>query len=95
MGGAADPANRSSSPLKRPASDLEADVSKDDVDMINVPDTDPTLTSPQTTRTGSVDMMDGEQDLETPLNSNGTSSPKPESGMLLCNDIISTANFLT
>ncbi|KAH7413007.1 hypothetical protein BKA64DRAFT_567146 [Cadophora sp. MPI-SDFR-AT-0126] len=44
MGGAADLPQRSSSPLKRRASDLEAEVSsssKDDVDMIMVPESDP------------------------------------------------------
>ncbi|PVH82524.1 UCH-domain-containing protein [Cadophora sp. DSE1049] len=43
MGGAADLPQRSSSPLKRRASDLEAEVSssqKDDVDMIMVPESD-------------------------------------------------------
>ena len=65
MGGAANLPQRSSSPLKRRASDLEAEVQsdqQDDVDMIAVPTTD--LTDVQDgsaqssrTRTHSVDLL--------------------------------------
>ncbi|KAJ5054531.1 uncharacterized protein L3040_000802 [Drepanopeziza brunnea f. sp. 'multigermtubi'] len=64
MGGAADLPQRSSSPLKRRASDLETDASssqKDDVDMVQVPPSDPTevdeLSISSRTRTHSVDAL--------------------------------------
>lgn len=46
MGGAADLPQRSSSPLKRPASELDAEIpssQRDDVDMIVVPSVEPTV----------------------------------------------------
>ena len=64
MGGAADLPQRSSSPLKRRASDLESDVpsssQKDDVDMINLPSSAPSDTTDKPkghTRDQSVDML--------------------------------------
>lgn len=73
MGSAADLPQRSSSPLKRRASDLEAEVSssqKDDVDMVAVPsesqesiDTTKQLSPPE--RTQSVDMLRDEDEAET------------------------------
>ena len=70
MGGAADLPQRSSSPLKRRASDLEEVQSsqKDDVDMINVPEPAPPAsigapvrpTHPQ--RAQSIDMLRDEVD---------------------------------
>jgi ubiquitin carboxyl-terminal hydrolase 4/11/15 len=67
MGGAQDLPLRSSSPLKRRASNLDAEEDssqKDDVDMITVPDADPadepTRPIPHR-RTPSVDMLKGEE----------------------------------
>ena len=65
MGGAADLPQRSSSPLKRRASDLESEVpssQKDDIDMISVPPSDPSEpmdapTQSSRVRTHSVDML--------------------------------------
>lgn len=74
MGGAADLPQRSSSPLKRRASDLEGEVpssQKDDVDMITVPpsDTPESADTPTTTirskRAQSVDMLRNENE-DTP-----------------------------
>ena len=70
MGGAADLPQRSSSPLKRRASDLEADVrssQKDDVDMIAVPESTPLKSdaSIRSTRPGwaqSINMLRDEVD---------------------------------
>jgi ubiquitin carboxyl-terminal hydrolase 4/11/15 len=65
MGGAADLPQRSSSPLKRRASDLEGEVPsswKDDVDMIAVPTSDPPDT--MNTSTQSVDMLKEEHEAE-------------------------------
>jgi len=70
MGGAADLPQRSSSPLKRRASDLEGEVqsSQKDVDMISVPPSDPsepadTLTSAaRSKRAQSVDMLRNENE---------------------------------
>ena len=71
MGGAADLPQRSSSPLKRRASDLDGEVQssqKDDVDMISVPTSDPSepaeaLTSATRSKRGqSVDMLRNEND---------------------------------
>lgn len=63
MGGADDVPHRSSSPLKRRASNLEAEE-KDDVDMITAPDStesaEATTRPPHSRRTPSVDMMKGE-----------------------------------
>jgi hypothetical protein len=97
MGGASDFPNRASSPLKRPASDLEAETSdvKDDVDMINVPESDPPTTSPRATSVLSVDVMGDNQAPETPLTTNltdGTSSPKSEAGTFKHRVVHSTAN---
>ena len=71
MGGAADLPHRSSSPLKRRASDLDGEdqsSQKDDVDMISVPPSDPpepaegSTTAIRSKRAQSVDMLrnDGE-----------------------------------
>ncbi|KAF8861355.1 UCH-domain-containing protein [Acephala macrosclerotiorum] len=68
MGGAADLPQRSSSPLKRPASDLEGEAQssqKDDVDMISVPSSEPTEQAADSTQTSgarsqSVDMLQHE-----------------------------------
>jgi ubiquitin carboxyl-terminal hydrolase 4/11/15 len=68
MGGAADLPQRSSSPLKRPASDLEAEPesSQNDVDMVAVPElaasepTEASIRPTQPGRTQSVDMIRGE-----------------------------------
>ncbi|KUJ19216.1 UCH-domain-containing protein [Mollisia scopiformis] len=68
MGGAADLPQRSSSPLKRPASDLETDIpssQKDDVDMIPVPSSEPTRQTEDSAeqpepRAASVDMTQDE-----------------------------------
>jgi ubiquitin carboxyl-terminal hydrolase 4/11/15 len=65
MGGAADLPQRSSSPLKRRASDLDEVQSsqKDDVDMISVPPSDPpeaadvSITATRSKRAQSVDML--------------------------------------
>jgi ubiquitin carboxyl-terminal hydrolase 4/11 len=66
MGGAADLPQRSSSPLKRRASDLDGEVEtsqKDDVDMISVPPSDPpestdaATTATRSKRSQSVDML--------------------------------------
>jgi len=71
MGGAADLPQRSSSPLKRRASDLDGEVQssqKDDVDMISVPPSDPAesadaLTSAiRSKRAQSVDMLRNENE---------------------------------
>ncbi|KAN0095576.1 UCH domain containing protein [Hyaloscypha variabilis] len=71
MGGAADLPQRSSSPLKRRASDLDGEVQssqKDDVDMISVPPSDPAesadaLTSAtRSKRAQSVDMLRSENE---------------------------------
>lgn len=79
MGGAADLPQRSSSPLKRRASDLEAEVSssqKDDVDMIMVPESDPPEavndTEPSRARAQSVDMLRNEDQVD------GAASSKAE-----------------
>jgi ubiquitin carboxyl-terminal hydrolase 4/11/15 len=72
MGGAADLPQRSSSPLKRRASDLEweAQSSQNDVDMIVVPEeasSEPTDISTRPThpgRTQSVDMLRDEQEAD-------------------------------
>ena len=71
MGGAADLPQRSSSPLKRRASDLEAEVSssqKDDVDMIMVPESDPLESANDTqslrNRAESVDMLRNESQID-------------------------------
>lgn len=79
MGGAADLPQRSSSPLKRRASDLEdSDVpssQRDDVDMVPVPASDPpepantAKTSAGHQRAQSVDML---RDEAEPAPSNGT-----------------------
>ncbi|KAM3068068.1 hypothetical protein ACMFMG_011116 [Clarireedia jacksonii] len=77
MGGAEDVPPRSSSPLKRPASDLEHDASasqKEDVDMITVPNDDSQETVPLkvddtavpvAARATSVDMLRDEPTTET------------------------------
>jgi ubiquitin carboxyl-terminal hydrolase 4/11/15 len=66
MGGAADLPQRSSSPLKRRASDLDGEgqsSQKDDVDMITVPPSDPpesadaSVTATRSKRVQSVDML--------------------------------------
>jgi ubiquitin carboxyl-terminal hydrolase 4/11/15 len=66
MGGAADLPQRSSSPLKRRASDLDSEVQssqKDDVDMISVALSDPpeppetSTTATRSKRAQSVDML--------------------------------------
>ena len=70
MGGAADLPHRSSSPLKRRASDLEAEAqsSQNDIDMIVVPESAPletTATSTRPTHPGraqSIDMLRDEPD---------------------------------
>tara|TARA_R110002060_G_scaffold67458_3_gene76202 strand:- start:1623 stop:2333 length:711 start_codon:yes stop_codon:yes gene_type:complete len=71
MGGAADLPQRSSSPLKRRASDLEAEVSssqKDDVDMIMVPESDALESANDTqssrNRAQSVDMLRNESQID-------------------------------
>lgn len=69
MGGAADLPQRSSSPLKRPASELEAEIpssQRDDVDMIRVPSVEPTLQGADfaqsvSNRAASVDMLQHER----------------------------------
>lgn len=76
MGGAADLPQRSSSPLKRRASDLEAEVSpsqKDDVDMIMVPESDPPEpakdSEPSRDRAQSVDMLGTEDQVDGSVSS--------------------------
>ncbi|KAK0127462.1 CSN-associated deubiquitinating enzyme Ubp12 [Cadophora gregata f. sp. sojae] len=71
MGGAADLPQRSSSPLKRRASDLEAEgfsSQKDDVDMIMVPESDPPETAndtqPSRNRARSVDVLRNENQVD-------------------------------
>lgn len=76
MGGAADHPQRSSSPLKRRASDIdntEVRSSQGDVDMIPVPSSDPaapinlplqSVASPRTKRAQSIDMLRDETDEE-------------------------------
>lgn len=81
MGGAADLPQRSSSPLKRRASDLEdSDVpssQKDDVDMVPVPPSDPSEPpkSTDTTheRAQSVDMLRHDAGIEPPNDPAGQS----------------------
>jgi len=88
MGGAADLPHRSSSPLKRRASDLEGEAPsspKDDIDMITVPPSDTTETADSSTqpsraqRAQSVDMLKGEPDADTPATSTQTQDPSPSS----------------
>lgn len=79
MEGADDIPNRSSSPLKRPASELEPDLplssSKEDVDMLVVPeaqeDTESAIAAPTAVRAASVNMTRDEPAAEasTDLNS--------------------------
>jgi ubiquitin carboxyl-terminal hydrolase 4/11 len=98
MGGAADLPQRSSSPLKRRASDLEAsDVhssQKDDVDMISVPPSGPpdsveTTTQSFRNRAVSIDMLKDEGDpgpVDGPLEEQSRSATPPkaaDTGMLL------------
>jgi ubiquitin carboxyl-terminal hydrolase 4/11/15 len=90
MGGAADFPQRASSPLKRRASDLEAESSssqKDDVDMINVPESEPPETVDASTETSarraqSVDMLKDDQKPDTQTTSIQTpeASPPKETG---------------
>jgi ubiquitin carboxyl-terminal hydrolase 4/11 len=91
MGGAEDIPQRSSSPLKRRASNLDAEESsqKDDVDMITVSDqTEAAEASTRSTRAKrgqSVDMLRGEADASTPTPSTQTqeaSSSSVETGTL-------------
>lgn len=87
MGGAADLPQRSSSPLKRRASDLEAEVPPgQDVDMIEVPPSDPANAATQSTRSRralSVDMLREEPEAETmDVRAEKPASPKPETGLL-------------
>ncbi len=85
MGGAADLPQRASSPLKRPASDLEAEVSssqKDDVDMIMVPTPDslePVDGSAQSSlvRAQSVDMLRKESEVDAAAVEQGRSTIRP------------------
>jgi ubiquitin carboxyl-terminal hydrolase 4/11 len=74
MGGAEDLPKRASSPLKRPASDLEpedASSQKEDVDMIAVPPSDPpesaepSTQSSRTRRAQSVNMLENEVESAT------------------------------
>jgi ubiquitin carboxyl-terminal hydrolase 4/11/15 len=93
MGGAEDVPPRSSSPLKRPAADLEHDASssqKDDVDMITVPHTESQETGPavadDTTvpvaaRAESVDMLRDEPTPESSDTPAATTQNKPSAGM--------------
>jgi ubiquitin carboxyl-terminal hydrolase 4/11/15 len=78
MGGAEDAPQRSSSPLKRRASDLEAEE-KDDVEMVMVPDPSESAEAParppHARRTQSVDMMKDEVKDQEVLSS------KAETGM--------------
>ncbi|QSZ33484.1 hypothetical protein DSL72_005052, partial [Monilinia vaccinii-corymbosi] len=84
MGGAEDMSQRSSSPLKRPASELEPDVplssQKEDVDMVMVPDaqeeTESTVESPTAIRAVSVNMMRDEPTAED----SADSAPAAENG---------------
>lgn len=82
MGGAEDLPQRASSPLKRRASDLEAEApssQREDVDMIPVPPSDPPEPSTQTSRTKraqSIDMLRNEGDADT---SNGSSEEQNSS----------------
>jgi ubiquitin carboxyl-terminal hydrolase 4/11/15 len=86
MGGAADLPQRSSSPLKRRASDLEdSDVpssQRDDVDMVPVPASDPPApTEPPDSSTGrqraqSVDMLRNE------------AGPAPSNGSALKTEVV-------
>ena len=72
MGGAEDMPQRSSSPLKRPASELEPDVplssQKEDVDMVMVPDTqedsEVAIAAPTAIRAVSMDMLRDESTKE-------------------------------
>lgn len=87
MGGAADLPQRSSSPLKRRASDLEAEVPPgQDVDMTEVHPSDPTDAATQSTRPRraiSVDMLREESEAEiTDVTAQKPASPKPETGLL-------------
>ena len=85
MGGAADIPQRSSSPLKRRASDLEAEMppsQQDDVDMIVVPSTDTSETpkgptSSRATRAVSVDML-REEHMESIAGTPSSAEPAAE-----------------
>jgi ubiquitin carboxyl-terminal hydrolase 4/11/15 len=85
MGGAADLPQRSSSPLKRPASDLEGEAQssqKDDVDMISVPNSETTEQVAESTqssraRAQSVDMLRHEGQNN---GAGGSAATEPEAG---------------
>lgn len=89
MGGAEDMPQRSSSPLKRPASELEPDVpssikqedvKQEDVDMVMVPDTQEeipnSIAAPTALRAASIDMLKDEPGVET----SAPSEPATENG---------------
>ena len=89
MGGAADLPQRSSSPLKRRASDLEAEVpssQKDDVDMIAVPASDPPDTTNTSTqparakRAQSVDMLKEEHEADSDPRQDAADAKSTETG---------------
>jgi ubiquitin carboxyl-terminal hydrolase 4/11/15 len=92
MGGAADLPQRSSSPLKRRASDLEAEVASsqnDDVDMIQVPPSNPMeatdnfAESSNVKRAQSVDMLKEENEPQAEISAasiNGDASRKKSTG---------------
>lgn len=96
MGGAEDLPKRASSPLKRPAADLEPEDSSshmEDVDMISVPASDPPESAKPTSklsradRAQSVNMLENEATQTTPAEEDiadqqTTTRPKsPASGM--------------
>ncbi|KAJ8071870.1 hypothetical protein OCU04_002178 [Sclerotinia nivalis] len=84
MGGAEDTPHRSSSPLKRPASELEPDAplssQKEDVDMVMVPNTDEdtenAIAAPTAVRAASIDMLRDESTIEASAHS----GPATENG---------------
>jgi hypothetical protein len=88
MGGAADQSQRSSSPLKRRASDFDAVSSQDDVDMLAAPSSDPTVPvdttpqlvpTPRSKRAQSIDMLQDEPEVKTVETINGDSQPAANS----------------
>ncbi|APA05293.1 hypothetical protein sscle_01g000630 [Sclerotinia sclerotiorum 1980 UF-70] len=85
MGGAEDTPHRSSSPLKRPASELEPDApspsQKEDVDMVMVPDTDEdaenAIAAPTAVRAASIDMLRDGSTIEASAHSGSATENGP------------------
>jgi ubiquitin carboxyl-terminal hydrolase 4/11/15 len=109
MGGAADLPQRSSSPLKRRASDLDGEAQssqKDDVDMITVPPSDPpesadaSTTATSSKRAQSVDMLRSEDedavaDVSTEESPDATPAKTAETGMAMNAHTYLRCSFLT